>query len=169
MPSVPAAEIRRPDTLTDAERDEVDALRGRAASADGVGALSEQTVLALRSGTVGVRHAVAYAATRLVGYAQLDGPGADASAELVVEPGHRRRGVGGALLDAVLRESPSARVWAHGDLEAARALAVSRALQPVRELHKMARPLDAGDARSADTILPEGYTARSFEPGRDDA
>jgi mycothiol synthase len=56
-------------------------------------------------------------------------------AELVVDPDARRHGHGGQLLDALLERVPSGlRVWAHGDHPAARALAASRGLTPVREL-----------------------------------
>jgi mycothiol synthase len=56
-------------------------------------------------------------------------------AELVVDPDARRHGHGGHLLDALLERVPSGlRVWAHGDHPAARALAASRGLTPVREL-----------------------------------
>jgi mycothiol synthase len=168
MLCVPSPAIRLADTLTEGQRSEVDGVRLRAAAADGVGALSEQTVLALRAGSGDVRHVLAYAAERLVGYAQLDGRAADASAELVVDPAHRRQGAGGGLLDAVLTAADEARVWAHGDLDAARALAADRGLRPVRELHKMARPLSPEDVDSPAAALPEGYAARSFVPGQDD-
>jgi len=140
----------------------VRSLQSRATAADGVAALSEQTLLSLTSTGGRVTHLLRYAAGTLTGYAQLDG----GSTELVVDPSARRRGAGRALLDAVLRLDPEARVWAHGNLEAARALARSAGLEPVRELHKMARPLTAAD--TGPVQLPSGFQARSFEPGRDE-
>ncbi len=102
----------------------------------------------------------------LVGYAQVADAGTeDAVAELVVDPGHRRRGHGRALLDAVL-DAGARSVWAHGDLPAARALAASGGLEATRSLHLMGRPLTDEDATDPD--LPEGYSVRAFEPGRDD-
>ncbi len=102
----------------------------------------------------------------LAGYAQVADAGTDdAVAELVVDPGHRRRGHGRALLDAVL-DAGAHSVWAHGDLPAARALAASAGLEATRSLHLMGRPLTAADATDPD--LPEGYSVRPFEPGRDD-
>jgi GNAT superfamily N-acetyltransferase len=60
---------------------------------------------------------------------------AESEAELVVDPDARQHGHGGELLDALLERIPSGlRVWAHGDHPAARALAASRGLVPVREL-----------------------------------
>ena len=102
----------------------------------------------------------------LVGYAQVaaaDSP--DAVAELVVDPSHRRRGHGRALLDAALGEGARS-VWAHGMLPAAEALARSAGLEPTRSLHLMRRPLTADDV--ADAVLPVGFSARPFVPGQDD-
>lgn len=159
---MPSSDVRPASTLTPAEADDVRAVHSRAAASDGVGPLSEQTLLSLASAGDRVTHVVAYAAGRLVGYAQLD----DGSAELVVEPDDRHRGTGRALLDAVLHLDPRARVWAHGNLEAARALAGAAGLTAVRELHKMSRPLVAADAEPVS--LPDGFHARAFEPGRDE-
>ena len=85
-----------------------------------------------------------------------------------MDPDARRRGTGRALVDAVLEAAPDARLWAHGQLPAAQALAASAGLTAVRELHKMARPLTQADLEPAATALPAGFTARAFEPGRDD-
>jgi mycothiol synthase len=118
-------------------------------------------------GRAGVAHLLRRDGDRLVGYAQVDAPGSeDAAAELVVDPAERRRGHGRALLDAAL-DAGAASVWAHGDLPAARALAASAGLEAGRSLHLMGRALDEADA--ADPALPDGYTVRTFEPGRDDA
>jgi mycothiol synthase len=85
-----------------------------------------------------------------------------------VAPEARRQGTGRALVDAVLAAAPEARLWAHGQLPAAQALAASAGLTAVRELHKMARPLTEADLDPAATTLPPGFTARAFEPGRDE-
>ncbi len=86
--------------------------------------------------------------------------------ELVVDPEHRRRGVGRALLGAVLTDYPSARVWAHGNLPAATSLAATYGLRPVRDLWFMTAELTA-DGPS--TPLPEGFTVRSFTADDTDA
>lgn len=57
-------------------------------------------------------------------------------------------------------------VWAHGDLPAARALASVEGLVSTRELHVMERPVRDGD--EVDPVLPDGFSVRPFEPGRDE-
>jgi len=169
MLSVPSPQIRRTDTVTGSERAQVRDLQRRATVEDRVSPLSEQTELNLAAGPGRVRHLLAYAAEELVGYAQLDDPEApDASGELVVDPVARRRGLGTALVEAVLAQAPAARLWSHGRLPAAAALAARTGLEPVRELHMMARPLTAADLDPAAVALPEGFSARTFEPGRDE-
>ncbi|PRY58041.1 mycothiol synthase [Knoellia remsis] len=136
----------------------------RAAAVDGVEAISEAFALALDSPHASVTHTVAYAggSPSVLGYAVRDDSG---SAELVVDPESRRRGVGHALLDALL-EGGATGVWAHGDLPAARALAGTAGLVPTRELHVMSRRVQPGD--EVDPVLPQGFAVRTFEPGRDE-
>jgi mycothiol synthase len=60
----------------------------------------------------------------------------------VVHPTARRRGIGSALIEAGLSEGgDGARVWAHGNLEPARATAGAMGLGVARELLQMRRPL----------------------------
>ncbi|MBW8485232.1 mycothiol synthase [Actinomadura parmotrematis] len=140
------------------------ALADAATAADGVGPLSEHALIALRAGRGGRAVLVDGAP---VAYAHLDPATAEesAAAELVVHPDHRRRGHGRALLRDLLDEAGALRVWAHGDLPAAAALAESEGLTRVRALFQMRRP-------AADP-LPEvrvagGVALRAFEPGRDE-
>ncbi|HYN66216.1 MAG TPA: mycothiol synthase [Ornithinibacter sp.] len=143
------------------------ALWSRAADADGVGAVSEAFRLAVGPPRDGVVHLLRHADDgTLVGYAQVAEAGTpDAVAELVVDPAHRRRGHGRALLDAALAQGARS-VWAHGMLAAADALARAAGLEKTRSLHLMRRPLTAADA--SDLVLPEGFSVRSFLPGQDD-
>jgi mycothiol synthase len=174
VPSPTSPPVSTLPSLTPEQADEVRALGRRATEADGVAALSEQTLLSLGAPEGEVEHVLAYAAGGLVAYAQSQ-PGEEGegpSVELVVDPATRRQGLGSAVWAAVEARHPQARVWAHGDLPSARGLAAARGLEPVRELHKMARPLtgaDAtGEAAEAATALPDGFSARAFVPGRDE-
>ena len=174
MLSVPSSQICRSDTLTDPERAQVRELQRRATSEDGVRPLSEQTELDLAAGPGEVRHYLvvedgAGGRATVQAYAQLDDAAApDASGELLVDPAARRRGLGTALAEAVLADAPAARLWSHGQLPGATALAKRLGLTAVRELHKMARPLRPADLDPAAVALPEGFRARTFEPGRDE-
>lgn len=150
-----------PFATLDAERLEIVRAAAEATTtADGVAPLSEAFLLGLpREG----EHLVATDEGGVIGYAQIAPEG---SAEAFVVPTARANGVGSALLGAVLERRPDARPWAHGDLPASRALASSLGLAAVRELLVLARPVAAGD--EVDPRLPEGFTHRTFEPGRDD-
>lgn len=135
---------------------------------DGVAPLSEQTLLTAARGANSAPAGLAWhdVDDRLVAVAVSDDTGS--SYELTVHPDHRRHGYGESLLDLIVnQQSPGARFWAHGDLLAARALATSHGLGVVRELWKMARPVD-DDPVIQKPVLPDGFTARSFEPGSDD-
>ncbi|NHA66629.1 mycothiol synthase [Phycicoccus flavus] len=146
---------------------DVRALWGRAHDEDGVAAVSEAFALALGPAREGVVHLLRRSGDgTLVGYGQVSSAGtADAVAELVVDPPARRAGHGRALLDAALAHGTRS-VWAHGDLDAAQALAAAGGLTRTRSLHRMTRPLTDADAQ--DPALPDGYTVRGFRPGPDD-
>ena len=107
-------------------------------------------------------------AGQVTGYAHLDSDGpAGASAELVVDPARRRRGAGRALLTELTARAGGAplRIWAHGDLPAAAALAQAAGLSRVRALWQMRRSLREP---FSDPKIPAGFTMRSFVPGRDE-
>jgi mycothiol synthase len=89
----------------------------------------------------------------------------DDAAELVVDPDRRGQGIGRELADRLVDQG-AARVWAHGDLPAARTLAAGRGWRRVRDLYLMQRPLSAADAGPVE--LPAGFAARAFAPGADD-
>jgi mycothiol synthase len=106
---------------------------------------------------------------QLVGYAHLD-PEGDAFgnevAEVIVHPGHRGRGYGTRLVDAVLEKAgPKLRIWSHGDHPAAARIARTKELRRVRELLKMR--LD-NSAELPETQWPDGVRVRTFVPGQDE-
>ena len=87
-------------------------------------------------------------------------------AEAVVHPDARRRGTGSALVRIGLAEGGAgARVWAHGDLEPARATASALDLVAARELLQMRRPL--ADLPAAQ--LSDGVVLRTYAGSDDDA
>src|SRR5580704_6574845 len=125
----PAVAIEVTDALTEAQASAVLDLADRAARADGVAPLSEDGLLHVRyGGGAGRRDLLLRSGGRLAGYARLDPatPGHEDSgpvahtAELVIDPDVRRRGLGRALADALAATAAGPlRVWAHGDLAGA--------------------------------------------------
>jgi mycothiol synthase len=165
--------------LRPADIDGVRALAAAAETADGVAPLSEQPLLRLGADEGWLTHAVMRSkAGQVIGYAQIDRGGQDASAELVVHPDHRRNGVGRTLLrtaerDATLpqfggtagQRGKRLRVWAHGNLPPAQAFAAHAGYVVVRELLFLTR----APAPVAEPVPPPGgYRVRTFVPGQDD-
>ncbi|MBI5734226.1 mycothiol synthase [Mycobacterium adipatum] len=107
-----------------------------ATTVDGVAPVGDQVLRELvRDDT---RHLLARDGRTVVGYLNL----APEMAEAVVHPDARRRGFGTELVRTALAAGgPQTRIWAHGDLAPARALAATLGLHPVRELLQMRRSL----------------------------
>ncbi|MBO0833841.1 MAG: mycothiol synthase [Actinobacteria bacterium] len=143
-----------------------------AASADRVSPLSEHVMLQLRYGAdQHARNIRIWHQGKLAGYGHVDlaGPGEaeGASAEMVVRPAARRRGLGLTLGRALLAETGDGplRVWAHGDLPAASALAAAAGFRRSRGLWQLRRPLSPP---LADPKLPAGVLVRTFRVGQDE-
>ena len=141
---------------------------------DGVAPISEHVLLHLRHG--GDREALnflAYDGASLAGYAHLDvtdrveGP----SAELAVRPDHRRQGIATGLITMLEQASEQAghggrlRLWAHGRLPEAGAMANARGYVEARVLWQMRRSLLAP---LPDRALPPGVRLRPFVVGADE-
>ena len=88
----------------------------------------------------------------------------DATAELVVHPDARRRGIGTALVRAAAeRSGDRVRFWAHGTQAGARALAETLGLRTVRELMQMRRSL----RDLPEPVVPVGISVRTYAGSED--
>ncbi len=128
--------------LSEADRQRIRDLIADVTSVDGVAPVGGQVLRALNQDRT--RHLLAVDGGVIQGYLNLAPAGDDESsmAEVVVRPGARRRGIGSTLIRTALSEGgEGTRIWAHGNLEPARAVAVALGLTPVRELLQMQRPL----------------------------
>jgi mycothiol synthase len=149
----------------------VEGLAAAAAAADGVGPLSDHTRLHAARGGGSNLVLAGPSELRAFGHLDVGADGAPASAELVVHPEFRRRGLGRTLLEALIAAAGPAglHVWAHGRLPSAVALADRLGLDEVRELHQMRRSLSGGDVSGpVDSDGPEGFRLRSFRVGQDE-
>jgi mycothiol synthase len=156
--------------LSNGQIADVCALLAAADTADGFHALSEAAMLGLRSeqdSPTGVHLLVHDPDGTLVGYAALDERPERRTAEFAVHPEHRRRGVGGALLAALLdRVRAPLWLWAHGEHPGALHLAQRAGVVSRRALCQLRRSLaEPIPPRS----LPDGVTLRTFLPGEDEA
>ena len=134
------------ERLSAADQQLVRDLIAAAEAADGVAPVGDQVLRELAHDRT--RHLLATdgdGSDGVVAYLNL-APAADdtpAMAELVVHPEARRRGIGTAMLRTALPAGGSGtRVWAHGNLEPARATAAALGLEVARELLQMRRPLN---------------------------
>lgn len=160
--------------MTAEEVEAVLELARAAGDTDGALPLSEHVVLHLRhGGDLPSVHLVVRDHDKLLGYAHVDvtdvveGP----SAELVVHPLQRRRGLGRVLVLAAVGAAEAAdpagrlRLWAHGDHPSASALALRLGFTRSRVLWQMRRSLFA---ELPEVVLPPGVHLRPFRPGEDE-
>lgn len=142
------------DNLTSSQALAVDELARRCAATDGVEPLNEEARFA--RATVGSSHHLVWRDHELAAY--LFRSDSHGTAQLAVDPGHRREGLGSALL-ADLRAAGAVRLWAFGDLPPASGFAAHHHLSPERSLLIMERRLDD---LPAETPAADGFTLRSF-------
>lgn len=157
--------VARVEPTPDAVRDAL-ALADRARAADGPAPFNEQSRLTLGADG-GPALLVAPAADpdgAYRGAAVVARGDAGVEAELVVDPAHRRQGVGRALLDAVLADADGApvSVWAHGDHPAARALAHATGLDRARELLRLRASVAEARTGLGERPMPAGLALSSF-------
>lgn len=155
--------IERAPALTDPDAVAVRKLAAIVTTSDAVAPLSEQTLLQLHDPQA-VHLLVRSEGRALIGYAQLK---SDASGELMVDPAHRRRGLGRWLAET-LEAQPEAsdlRVWAHGDGAGAQALASRMGYARTRVLLQLRRELSSP---LPEPVWAPGVTVRAFRPGVDE-
>jgi mycothiol synthase len=152
--------------LSDEDQGRIRDLVAAAKAHDGVAPVGDQVLRELNRDRT--RHLLARDGEDVVGYLNLapadeQGP---AMAELVVHPSARRRGTGSAMARQGLAEGgDDARIWAHGNLDAARATAAALDLVVVRELLQMRRPLHDLPA----VTVPDGARITTYSGPADDA
>ena len=147
--------------LSDDEQSRIRELIAAAKQADGVAPVGDQVLRELPHDRT--RHLLAVDGDEIDGYLNL---AADpAMAELVVSPGARRRGIGSAMARSALSEGgEGTRIWAHGNLEPARATASALGLVAVRELLQMRRPLTG----LPPVAVPDGVRITTYSGPADD-
>jgi mycothiol synthase len=156
--------------LSDDEQGRIRELIAAAEVFDGVAPVGDQVLRELSHDRT--RHLLAFdsenADRDILGYLNLAPADEEATAmaELVVHPSARRRGIGSAMARAGLAEGgDGARIWAHGNIEAARATAAALGLVVVRELLQMRRSLDDLPA----VTVPDGVRIATYSGPADDA
>jgi mycothiol synthase len=148
-------------TLSDADQRRIRDVIAAAQAHDGVAPVGDQVLRELSHDRT--RHLVAEDGGTIVGYLNLVEATTDATAmaEVVVHPTARRRRIGAALIRTGLTEGGAgARVWAHGDLESARATASALGLVAARQLLQMRRSL----ADLPADAVPDGVRVTTY-PG----
>lgn len=152
--------IQRFDRVPSVEA--VRALAERAEAADDVAPLNEDALLALPKARL---HLLALDEDTMqpLGYATID---RSRSGQLVVDPDHRRQGIGRKLAHTL---SAPTGWWAFGNEPGAQVLAKELGTSAARTLLQMTRDLDADPLGPGDVPpAPEGIRIAPFRPGQDE-
>ena len=119
--------------LSKSQQESVLALIKAAHDFDGTPPIAEHVLLHLRhGGDKSDSHIVFESDNQVIAYAHLDATDlvAGPSVEAVVHPGHRGKGLGSLILKEAIRVcGDKTRIWSHGDLPAAKAIAASLKLE----------------------------------------
>ena len=151
--------------LTPALQEQVLSLIKAAQDFDNTPAIAEHVLLHLRhGGDKADSHLVVQKDNQVIGYAHLDKTDqvAGPSVELVIHPEHRGSGIGSELLKSAIEVCGNKiRLWSHGDLPQARALAQANNFIKVRTVIQMSKDLTEVSPIDCD------FQIRSFLPDLD--
>ena len=153
--------------LSKSQQDGVIQLINAATQQDGTPPISEHIVLHLRhGGDKSDSHLLIESDNKVIGYAHIDATDlvAGPSVELVVHPEHRKSGYGKDLLKKAQEIcGDQMRLWAHGDLSAAKKLAEENGFERIRTVIQMRKEL-------ADVHTHQhNFEIRTFLPDIDNA
>jgi len=151
--------------LSKSQQEGVLALIKAAQDFDGTPPIAEHVLLHLRhGGDKSDSHLVIEENNEVIAYAHLDTTDlvAGPSVEAVVHPQHRGKGLGALILKEAIKICGSkTRIWSHGDLPAAKAIAASLKLERLWSNLLMSKPL--GEIQP----VTSKYPIRTFIPGLD--
>jgi len=151
--------------LSKSQQESVLALIKAAHDFDGTPAIAEHVLLHLRhGGDKSDSHLVIEENKEVIAYAHLDTTDlvAGPSVEAVVHPQHRGKGLGVLILkEAIKICGDRTRIWSHGDLPAAKAIAASLKLERLWSNLLMSKPI--GEIQP----VTSKYPIRAFIPGLD--
>jgi len=177
---MPTPRIRRLERLDRVTADAVEGILARAALHGRHSAIGEHKFVRLVEGQPDTFGLLATLGGQPVGFAQATRHArfgelpSRLAAELVVDPTHRRVGVGGALFERLVglaREANLERfdVWAHGGGAAAGRLARGHGLRVSRRLWRMVLQLDSLSAGDDLRAMPARLRLRRFQSDADEA
>jgi len=151
--------------LSKSQQEGVLALIKEAQDFDGTPPIAEHVLLHLRhGGDKSDSHLVIEENQKVIAYAHLDTTDlvAGPSVEVVVHPQHRGKGLGALILkEAIKICGDKTRIWSHGDLPAAKAIAASLKLERIWSNLLMSKSL--GEIQP----VTSNYQIRTFIPGLD--
>jgi len=151
--------------LSNSQREGVLALIKAAHDFDGTPPIAEHVLLHLRhGGDKSDSHIVLEEDNKVIAYAHLDATDlvAGPSVEAVVHPNHRSKGLGSSILKEAIKVcGDKTRIWSHGDLPAAKAIAASLNLERLWSNLLMSKPL--GEIQP----VTSKYPIRTFIPDFD--